>query len=709
MANKQRFDIEIGAQVDPSVRKAAINAQSILGSIVGGNLISSGIQAAIGGIQSMASGALDTYREYQKSMANTAGIAGITDKSSADFQKLSKAAEAAGKATAFTSAQAGDALGYMSLAGWDVNKSTKALMPTLKLAEATGADLAETANLVTGSMNAMGVSFDNMEDLNRYFDVLVKANNKSATTAGQLMEAFTGVGGAAKAAGLDYKDTATALGILANNYVTGSQAGTALNSILVRMTSKQEALNAYKKLGVNIYDAAGNTRNFGDILKDTNKAMAGLTEEQKNSYMSTIAGANYYSIYKNLLEGVTEGVDGSASAWDKLSGEIQNSNNALDTMHETTTDTVDYSFAKLDSALQDVQLQFLKAFGPDIQKALDYVSGTVLPAVSNAAENLGNFIQDPVLVKFGELKDMLGDVKDKFGEFTDFLSEHQEVIAAAAWVVGGLATAILIYNGAMIARAATDVGLTIGIGLLYAWDTAAAIATGVTTALGVAFNFLTSPLTLLILGFAAAMAASILLYKNWDTVKEKLGELWQKILEFGAGLRECWNGIIEDVNINLVQPWNNFWDAVGGKVSAVWQGIKNAVKSGINSVINFINSGIGQLNKFQVNVPKGVPIIGGKHVGLNIPKIPTLATGGIATGPTLAEIGEGGEPEAVVPLTKLSNMLNGGVGGGITYSANIVINGNADKSEISEAMRSSYEEFKEFMDRYTSERRRLAF
>lgn len=713
MANRQRFDIEIGAQVDPSVRKAASNAQSILGSIVGGNLISSGIQAAIGGIQSMASGALNTYRDYQKSMANTAGIAGITDKSSKDFEKLSEAAEAAGKATAFTSAQAGDALGYMALAGWDADKSTSALMPTLKLAEATGADLATTANLVTNSMNAMGVSFDNMDDLNGYFDVLVKANNKSATTAGELMEAFTGVGGAAKAAGQDYKTTSTALGILANAGTKGAEAGTALNSIFVRMTSKKEAMNAYKKLGVSIYDAAGNTRNFGDILKDTNKAMAGMTEEQKNSYLSAIAGTNYYSTYNQLLEGVNKTVDGGASAWDKLSGEIQNSNNALDTMHKTTTDTVDYSFAKLDSALQDVQLQFLKAFGPDIQKALDYVSGTVLPAVSKAAENLGNFIKDPVLVKFGELKDMLGDVKDKFGEFTDFLSEHQEVIAAAAWVVGGLATAILIYNGAMIARAATDVGLTIGIGLLYAWDTAAAIATGVTTALGVAFNFLTSPLTLIILGFAAAMAASILLYKNWDTVKEKLVELWQKIQEIGSNvmnaMSEWWDYIMQCLDQNFVQPWNNFWDSVGQKVTAVWEGIKSAVKNGINSVINFINSGIGQLNKFQVNVPKGVPIIGGKHVGLNIPKIPTLATGGIATGPTLAEIGEGGEPEAVVPLTKLSNMLNGGVGGGITYSANIVINGNADKSEISEAMRSSYEEFKEFMDRYTSERRRLAF
>lgn len=703
MANRQRFDIEIAAQVDPSVRKAASNAQSILGSIVGGNLISSGIQAAIGGIQSMASGALDTYREYQKSMANTAGIAGITDKSSADFQKLSEAAEAAGEATAFTSAQAGDALGYMALAGWDADKSTSALMPTLKLAEATGADLATTADLVTNSMNAMGVSFD---DLDGYFDVIIKANNKSATTAGELMEAFTGVGGAAKAAGQDYKTTSTALGILANAGTKGAEAGTALNSILVRMTSKQEAMNAYKKLGVSIYDAAGNTRNFGDILKDTSKAMEGMTEEQKNSYLSAIAGTNYYSTYNQLLEGVNKTVDGGASAWDKLSGEIQNSNNALDTMHETTTDTVDYAFSLLDSALQNVQLQFLKAFGPEIQSAVQYVAAEVLPKVANAAENLGNFIQDPVIVKFKEFKELVGNVGDKISEFNSFLSEHQEILVAAAWAVGGLTTALLIYNRAAIlasVRSGIETGILIA---MYAaeWATAAA-----TTALGAAFNFLTSPITILILLFAGLMAATYLVYKNWDKIKVKADELWQKILEFGAGLRECWNGIIEDVNINLVQPWNNFWDAIGGKVSAVWQGIKNAVKSGINSVINFINSGIGQLNKFQVNIPKGVPIVGGKHVGLNIPKIPTLATGGIATGPTLAEIGEGGEPEAVVPLTKLSNMLNGGVGGGITYSPNIVINGNADKSEISEAVRSSYEEFKEFMDRYTRERRRLAF
>lgn len=700
MANRQRFDIEIGAQVDPSVRKAAINAQSILGSIVGGNLISSGIMKAASAVQDFAVGAVDTYKNFEQSMANTAGIAGATG---ADFEKLSNAAKSAGKATSFTASEAADALGYMALAGWDVNKSTEALTPVLKLAEATQGDLATTSDLVTDSMSAMGVG---IESLQPYLDTVVKTNNKANTNAAQLMEAFIGVGGAAKAAGLDYKATATALGIMANNGLKGAEAGTALNSILVRMTSKDTALNAYKKLGVSIYDTAGNTRDFGDILKDTNKAMANMTEEEKNSYMAAIAGSNYYSVYKNLLEGVTDSVDGGASAWDNLAAEIENSNGALDTMNETVNGTMNMALSRLDSALQDAQINFMEAFGPEISSALDYISQNVLPAVSQAAQDLGNFIQDPVIVKFKEFKDWVGDVGDKISEFNSFLSEHQEILVAAAWAVGGLTTALLIYNGAAI-LASVQSGIETGV--LIAMYAAEWIATAATTALGAAFAFLTSPITILILLFAGLMAATYLVYKNWDKIKAKADELWQKILEFGAGLRECWNGIIEDVNINLVQPWNNFWDAIGGKVSAVWQGIKSAVKSGINSVINFVNSGIGQLNKFQVNVPKGVPFIGGKHVGLNIPKIPTLATGGIATGPTLAEIGEGGEPEAVVPLTKLSNMLNGGVGGGITYSPNIVINGNADKSEISEAMRSSYEEFKEFMDRYTSERRRLAF
>lgn len=128
------------------------------------------------------SGAVDEYAEFEQAMANTSAIAGA---SADDYAKLSAAAREAGKATTFTASEAADALGYMALAGWNVEESTAALTPVLKLAEATQADLATTSDQVTDSMSAMGVGID---DLQGYLDVIVTTNNKANTTAADLMD-----------------------------------------------------------------------------------------------------------------------------------------------------------------------------------------------------------------------------------------------------------------------------------------------------------------------------------------------------------------------------------------------------------------------------------------------------------------------------------------------------------------------------------------
>ena len=100
------------------------------------------------------------------------------------------------------------------------------------------------------------------------------------------------------------------------------------------------------------------------------------------------------------------------------------------------------------------------------------------------------------------------------------------------------------------------------------------------------------------------------------------------------------------------------------------------VKSPLNKVIGLINGAIGSINGISVDIPDWVPKFGGSTFGVNLPKIPQLAEGGIATRSTLANIGEGGEPEAVIPLSKLSSMLGSGVGmgGGITVNFAPVIN-----------------------------------
>ena len=104
--------------------------------------------------------------------------------------------------------------------------------------------------------------------------------------------------------------------------------------------------------------------------------------------------------------------------------------------------------------------------------------------------------------------------------------------------------------------------------------------------------------------------------------------------------------------------------------------------------------------------------------GFSIPSIPLLAEGGIATGATLAMVGEGQEPEAILPLSKLAGMLegqSGGVGGSFSQSDTIsfspVFNfyGGVSKDEATEAGRISFAEFKRLYDQMMSENRRKNF
>ena len=356
------------------------------------------------------SGAVDEYAEFEQAMANTSAIAGA---SADDYAKLSAAAREAGKATTFTASEAADALGYMALAGWNVEESTAALTPVLKLAEATQADLATTSDQVTDSMSAMGVGID---DLQGYLDVIVTTNNKANTTAADLMDAFIGCGGAARAAGMNYKETSTALGILANNGIKGSEAGTALNSMLVRISTKDVAQKAFKDLGVAVYDSSGKMRNMRDILVDLNGAMAGMTQEQKNSYMSAIAGTNYYSQFGYLLDGVKEGVNGSASAWDELAGAIDNSTGALDAMDATATGTLQGALARFQSAISDLKISMVEDFGPYAMQIIDAVALKIPDITAGFSELIQKL---PIQEFMNGVGQMAGGVLDFVGKIVD--------------------------------------------------------------------------------------------------------------------------------------------------------------------------------------------------------------------------------------------------------------------------------------------------
>ncbi len=334
-------------------------------------------------------GAVETYSEFEQSMANTAAVAKATEH---EYKQLEDAAREMGKATTKTASEAADALGYMMLAGWDVNEAISGLEPVLRLSEATQMDLATCSDLVTDSMSALGLS---VNELYGYLDLCTAANNSANTTAEALMEAFIGCGGAAKTIRADLNDTATALGVLANNGTKGAEAGTALNSMLVRMTSKDTALKAMKKLGVTVFDNTGKFRGLETVLIDLQRALSKLNPEKQASYMSKIAGTNYYTEMSYLLDAVgkstselaetTKDADGAwaelaktannnQSAWTQLSGKLEDSDGALLNMADTVTDTVQGAFSRLDSAVDDAKISFADVFADDLKDTINDLS-----------------------------------------------------------------------------------------------------------------------------------------------------------------------------------------------------------------------------------------------------------------------------------------------------------------------------------------------
>ena len=136
-------------------------------------------------------------------------------------------------------------------------------------------------------------------------------------------------------------------------------------------------------------------------------------------------------------------------------------------------------------------------------------------------------------------------------------------------------------------------------------------------------NLSMGPVVIAIVAIAAAITAGIVIYKNWDKIV--------------AGSAKIWRGLKT---------------AIIGVLDGIW----SAIKMYLNLYIGAFNTLIGGINKVGFDVPDWVPGIGGKGFNIDVPKIPTLAQGGIVNRPTLAVIGEAG-PEAVVPLSGRGNAM----------------------------------------------------
>lgn len=147
------------------------------------------------------------------------------------------------------------------------------------------------------------------------------------------MEAYIGVGGTMKNLGVPITESATALGVMANRGIKGSEAGNALNAIMVNLTSGAgQAGTMMEKLGLSAFDSEGNFKGLKGTLTELNGKLAGMTQEQRNAALAAIGGKQHVDALNDLLQGLNATTADGAIEWDALANELQNADGALEDM-----------------------------------------------------------------------------------------------------------------------------------------------------------------------------------------------------------------------------------------------------------------------------------------------------------------------------------------------------------------------------------------
>ena len=359
----------------------------------------------------------------------------------------------------------------------------------------------------------------------------------------------------------------------------------------------------------------------------------------------------------------------------------------------------------------------------------------IFDSIKDKAVSLGRKLTDgftragPSIKEFAETYipkavEAVAKLADKAMSFANFIADHWNIIGP---IVKGVVASFLAFKGLNAlsntigkVKQLTEVfqgvkGVTGIVGKIQKLS-------GTFKGLGGIAKLVASPFAKWALIIGIVVAGIILIYKNADKIKAAFSKLGDWIIAKVQPAVDWLNGAADWVG----EKWGqavDFFKNLGPKIeeslktmgenvktffSGIWEGLVDGFKGFINFFIKGINTLIGGANKLSFTAPDWVPGIGGKTIGFNLPTIPLLAKGGIATAPTLAMVGEGREHEAILPLSKLQSLIQrakgtGGGGGNVYhYNPHIEVNGGSpeDVERIMAEDKKRFEKWRKEQEEY---------
>ena len=384
-------------------------------------------------------------------MSQVAATMGITADTIAEdgtkpFDILSEAAKAAGESTQYSASEAAEALNYLALAGYDAATASEVLPSVLNLAAAGGMDLAYASDLATDAMSALGIAASN-ENLTNFGDKLAVTAQKSNTSVSQLGEAILTVGATAKDLAGGTTELNTALGILADSGIKGSEGGTHLRNVLLALqTPTEAAASALEKYTNGVYDAEGNMRPLNDILGELNGSLSEMTQEERTGVINKIFNKTDLASAQVLLAGCASNVGDLGVAFDSAGIDVKSFGVSIDELVESfDTSITQEEFAKKAMSEYGVTaeqagvmysgfMSVLSDSGSRFDELSGYIDGSA-GAMQNMADTMNDNLQ-------GDLK-ILNSALEGLGislyESVD--NPMREVVQTATSMIGTLSDA----------------------------------------------------------------------------------------------------------------------------------------------------------------------------------------------------------------------------------------------------------------------------
>jgi TP901 family phage tail tape measure protein len=544
--------------------------------------------------------------DYQKTLRETSSN---LDLNATQTKELDKAIKSVMMNSASPMEDIAEAYRTAGSEGYKVSEATKIINEANKAAIVTGDKVSNVTNAVTVAMHDYRAS---AEDATKYLGYMHGAMVAGNMKMEELSPNIGILANTTSLAGVSFRETMGAMAMMTSSGMSAAEATTSINNALMHLEvptkgARKAMEELHQTTGIDIYNdfqkVKAGSMSLSDALGDVRKATGGnvdsmhaiLPEVRGLRVLMADAGSQG-KVFAESLKAVDNGTNALKESYEANSDNLdlltkQMKNQFQVALIEVGTALLPIVIKAVKSATEFFQahreqiikvaqaltdnlsgaikatIQFFRDHKEEIDRAKNAIKEFITQAWTKLVEGF-NYFKDDILPKIIE---GWKNLKKGFDDFSTWYKNNKNWIENLGLVFAGFA---------------------IGIGLVYGavaiFNGVLAIATGVATAFGVVMAVVTSPIFLIGLAIGAVIAAGLLLWKNWDFIKQKAVEFMFTLVNLGNQIRDGMTRSVMDA-INFLSRIN-LWDIGSNIMNGLINGIKDKVREVENTVRRVANS-----------------------------------------------------------------------------------------------------------------------